>query len=71
MSKSDNTNKQERLFFFYTAEYLNHYLPRQAGQSSNTQKQYRIGLSQFYDFIGTYPNFAWITPESTLTQAIG
>ena len=54
MSKSDNTNKQERLFFFYTAEYLNHYLPRQAGQSSNTQKQYRIGLSQFYDFIGTY-----------------
>ena len=51
----------ENLFFSQTANYLDNFLVKQAGKSLHTKKQYRIGLSEFYDYIVDIRHFS---PES-------
>jgi len=41
----------EKLFFSKTYDFLETFLPKQAARSRHTVKQYRTGLSRFYDYI--------------------
>ncbi len=51
MSKRSDNTAFEKLFFSKTYDFLEVYLPKQACRSKHTVKQYRTGLSCFYDYI--------------------
>ena len=41
----------ENLFFSKTADFLDVFLIKQANKSEYTKKQYKTGLSEFYDYL--------------------
>ena len=51
MSKKNDCVAFEKLFFSKTYDFLEIYLPKQACRSRHTIKQYKTGLSCFYDYV--------------------
>ena len=51
MSKKTDCMAFEKLFFSKTYDFLEIYLPKQACRSRHTIKQYKTGLSCFYDYV--------------------
>ena len=51
MSKGRTDIAFEKLFFSKTYDFLETFLPKQACRSRHTVKQYKTGLSRFYDYI--------------------
>ena len=51
MSKKTDCVAFEKLFFSKTYDFLEIYLPKQACRSRHTIKQYKTGLSCFYDYV--------------------
>ena len=51
MSKDRACISFEKLFFSKTYDFLETFLPKQACRSRHTVKQYKIGLSRFFDYI--------------------
>ena len=51
MNKDRTDMAFEKLFFSKTYDFLETFLPKQACRSRHTVKQYKTGLSRFYDYI--------------------
>ena len=51
MSKVEADIAFEKLFFSKTYDFLETFLPKQACRSRHTVKQYKTGLSRFYDYV--------------------
>ena len=51
MSKVEADIAFEKLFFSKTYDFLETFLPKQACRSRHTVKQYKAGLSRFYDYV--------------------
>ena len=58
MSKKKENLPIENLFFSKTYEFLEIYLPKQACRSKHTVKQYKTGLSSFYDYVSNVRNLS-------------
>ena len=63
MSKVKTDIAFEKLFFSKTYDFLETFLPKQACRSRHTVKQYKAGLSRFYDYVSDVrmisPLWAW------------